>query len=114
MKKRFKIIGIIIILSFTFVIYKLAIIQLKDKPKYTEYVFESSHNFWYGTSTPRGKIYDRNGNIIVDNEGIKQIYYIKSPKNTTKNRFFRDKAPNILFSRVLLSYIFPVLLFLCN
>lgn len=85
MKKRFKIIGIIIILSFTFVIYKLAIIQLKDKPKYTEYVFESSHNFWYGTSTPRGKIYDRNGNIIVDNEGIKQVYYIKSPKNTTKN-----------------------------
>ena len=85
MKKRFKIIIIIILLSFTFVIYKLSIIQLKNKTKYTEYVFQNSHTFWYGTTPPRGKIYDRNGNILVDNEGIKQVYYIKSPKSTIKN-----------------------------
>ena len=42
--------------------------------------------------------------IILDNNSQKY----------NKIRFFRDKVPNILFSRGLLSYIFPVLLFLCN
>lgn len=85
MKRRFKILSITIIISFTFIIYKLSIIQIKDVKKYEQYVFENSHTYWYSSSAPRGRIYDRNNNIIVDNEGIKSIYYIKSPKTNIKN-----------------------------
>ena len=85
MKKRFKTLSIIIIVLFTFITYKLAYIQLINKQKYTDYVYQSSHNFWYGQSTPRGKIYDRNNNIIVDNEAVRTITYLKSPKSNTKN-----------------------------
>ena len=85
MKKRFKTLSIIIIVLFTFITYKLAYIQLINKQKYTDYVYQSSHNFWYGQSTPRGKIYDRNNNIIVDNEAVRTITYLKGPKSNTKN-----------------------------
>ena len=85
MKKRFKTLSIIIIVLFTFITYKLAYIQLINKQKYTDYVYQSSHNFWYSKSTPRGKIYDRNNNIIVDNEAVRTITYLKSPKSNTKN-----------------------------
>ena len=37
-----------------------------------------------GDSTPRGRIYDRNGKIIVDNEAVKTIYYKKQSGVTTK------------------------------
>ena len=36
------------------------------------------------TSAPRGRIYDRNHKLLVDNEGIKTIYYKKQNGITTK------------------------------
>ena len=36
----------------------------------------------YGTSTPRGRIYDRNHNLLVDNKSLKTIIYQKK-KGTT-------------------------------
>ena len=36
------------------------------------------------TSAPRGRIYDRNYNLLVDNEGVKTIYYKKQNGITNK------------------------------
>ena len=38
----------------------------------------------YSTSTPRGRIFDRNYNLLVDNVGVKTIYYKKEKGITTK------------------------------
>ena len=35
-----------------------------------------------GTSTPRGRIYDRNGKVIVDNEAVKTIVYKREAGTT--------------------------------
>lgn len=84
MKKRFQILSIITITIFLGLIYNLLNIQIINKNKYETYVYNNTHTFWYNPA-PRGKIYDRNNKILVDNEGIKTLYYIKSPNSTIKN-----------------------------
>ena len=49
---------------------------------YTESLERLSYTKVTGTSSPRGRIYDRNYNIIVDNKSLKTITYQK-PKKTT-------------------------------
>ena len=78
MKKKFQILKITIFLVFIIITTKLFFVQIIDKNKYISYVYNNTHTFWYSPSVPRGKIYDRNNNIIVDNEAIKTLYYIKN------------------------------------
>lgn len=79
-EKRYKILIVIIILIMIILISKLVIIQLYDSTKYKTKLEELTHKVFYSGSTPRGRIYDRNGNILVDNIGLKTIYY-KKPSN---------------------------------
>ena len=51
---------------------------------YLKKVEQLSQNIVTSTSTPRGRIYDRNGEIIVDNEAVKVIFYKKPSGITTK------------------------------
>lgn len=44
---------------------------------YSRLLFEKNNKIIYGSSAPRGRILDRNGNIIVDNVGVKTIIYNK-------------------------------------
>lgn len=44
---------------------------------YEKILYEQNNTIIYGTSAPRGRILDRNGNIIVDNVGVKTIVYNK-------------------------------------
>lgn len=97
MKKKFQLLNLIIILTFLTIIYKLTIVQLINKDKYTSFVYNNTHNFWYGINSPRGKIYDRNNKLIVDNESIRTIYYIKSPTSTVSNEIqLAYKLSNII------------------
>ena len=84
MKKKFQILKITIFLVFIIITTKLFFVQIINKNKYISYVYNNTHTFWYSPSVPRGKIYDRNNNIIVDNEAIKTLYYIKNSENTLK------------------------------
>ena len=84
MKKKFQILKITIFLVFIIITTKLFFVQIIDKNKYISYVYNNTHTFWYSSSVPRGKIYDRNNKIIVDNEAIKTLYYIKNSENTLK------------------------------
>lgn len=84
MKKKFQILKITIFFVFIIITTKLFFVQIIDKNKYISYVYNNTHTFWYSPSVPRGKIYDRNNKIIVDNEAIKTLYYIKNSENTLK------------------------------
>jgi cell division protein FtsI/penicillin-binding protein 2 len=57
-------------------------IQILNNDYYKKKVLEQSKTLVYSNSTPRGRIYDRYGRIIVDNEAVKVIYY-KKPSNIT-------------------------------
>ena len=58
-------------------------VQILRNGYYKENLEELTVNIIEGDSAPRGRIYDRNGNIIVDNVSVKTIYYKKENKITT-------------------------------
>ena len=71
-ERRYKIIIVLILLLMIGLIAKK--VELK---RLTKKIVD-------GPSTPRGRIYDRNGKIIVDNEAVKTIYYKKQNMVTAK------------------------------
>lgn len=79
-EKRYKILIGLIILIMGSLIVKLFLIQVINNDKYAIKLEELTHKVFYSGSTPRGRMYDRNGNIIVDNIASKTIYY-KKPSN---------------------------------
>lgn len=74
-EKRYKVLSIIIILVMIILGGKLFYIQVAKHSYYVEKVTKLTENIKEGSSTPRGRIYDRNGKLIVDNEAIKVITY---------------------------------------
>lgn len=83
-EKRYNILIIIIIFIMTVMLVSLFNVQILNKEYYTNIVLEQSKTLVYSNSSPRGRIYDRNGKIIVDNEAVKVIYYKKPSSITTK------------------------------
>ena len=83
-EKRYKILVIIIIAIMVLLITRLFYVQIIRNQYYVEELEDLTVNIIEGDSSPRGRIYDRNGNIIVDNTSIKTIYYKKPNKITTK------------------------------
>ena len=76
-EKRYKILIGFIIFLMALLIIKLFYMQIINKDKYIEKLDVLTQNVIEGPSTPRGKIYDRNGKVIVDNKSVKTIYYKK-------------------------------------
>ena len=66
------------ILVLFFVIFGVRLSNISNNRKYYEEKLQEKTNIYvYGKSAPRGRILDINGNILVDNVGIKTIYYNK-------------------------------------
>ena len=76
-EKRYKYLVIIILIVFSLLIINLFYIQILNNKFYKEKLTTLTLNVIEGSSSPRGRIYDRNGNLIVDNVAIKTIYYKK-------------------------------------
>ena len=83
-EKRYKILVIIIIIIMALLLSTLFYVQVIRNRYYSDKLNTLTVNIIEGDSTPRGRIYDRNGNIIVDNTSVKTIYYKKPNKVTTK------------------------------
>ena len=81
--KRIYFLLLILIIFFILLIYKIIDIQIINNDKYKELLDELTIKTVESKSTPRGRIYDRNYNLLVDNVGIKTIYF-KRDKNTSK------------------------------
>ena len=81
--KRFKVLIVLVILLFSFLAASLYYIQIIKNDYYKEQLKVLSQVIVDGGSSVRGRIYDRNGRIIVDNKAVKTIYYKKSNGVTT-------------------------------
>lgn len=83
-EKRYNILIVIIIATMLIILINLFSIQILKHNYYVNKVDELSIITTSSTSTPRGRIYDRTGKIIVDNEAVKVIYYKKPANNSTQ------------------------------
>ena len=75
--KRVIIFLIITLVLFFIVLVKLVNVMVIEKDKYSKNLNDLTYSRVLGTSSPRGRIYDRNYNIIVDNKSLKTITYQK-------------------------------------
>lgn len=80
--KRFLVFLIVILLTFSIVLVKMVNVMIIKNKEYEDQLARLTYTKVLGTSTPRGRIYDRNYNIIVDNKSLKTITY-KKEKGTT-------------------------------
>ena len=78
MNKRYSIIKKITFLLFGIIVLKLINIQVFKYDYYKEQLDVLNTKLIESDSTPRGRIYDRNGVLIVDNIARKTIYYKKN------------------------------------
>lgn len=83
-EKRYRILVVIIIVIMTLLLSKLFYVQIIRNKYYSQKLESLKINIVEGDSAPRGRIYDRNGNLIVDNKSVKTIYYKKPNKVTAK------------------------------
>ena len=75
----------IILLLFGVVFFRLVSVMIGNNDKYKDELVSLTYTKVSGGSTPRGRIYDRNYNIIVDNKSLKTITYKKSKGVSNKD-----------------------------
>ena len=83
--KRFIVFLVVLLLLFGVLGFKLYSVMIVDHSEYEESLKELSYTTVEGTSAPRGRIYDRNYNIIVDNKAVKSITYKKDRNVSTED-----------------------------
>ncbi len=76
-KNRYNVLMFAVFFIFFILTIGLINVQIVKSDYYENNLKNLTKNIIYSTSTPRGRIYDRNGKIIVDNEAVKAIYYKK-------------------------------------
>ncbi len=84
-RKRFIIVMVFSVLLFSIIGIRLFYLQIMKNEEYADKLAKATEKKIESTSAPRGRIYDRNHNILVDNEGIKTIYYKKQHGVKTKD-----------------------------
>ena len=82
--KRINVLSIIIIIIFLILIINLIYIICFKSNFYQKKLLELTDVTIYGESAPRGRIYDRNYNLLVDNDKVPVIYYKKQTNITSK------------------------------
>ena len=81
--KRFVVFLVVVLLLFGILGIKLYTVMVVDAKDYKENLEELSYTTVEGTSAPRGRILDRNYNVIVDNKAVKSITYKKDKDIST-------------------------------
>ena len=82
--KRYNILISLIIFVMSILVINLFYIQVIKNNYYKNKINTLTKNIVYGSTAPRGRIYDRNGNLLVDNKAIKVIYYKKNKNISVK------------------------------
>lgn len=68
---------LILIIIFSMFLGRILYINIFKGKEYQELLLKKVNNYVYSESAPRGKIIDRNGKVLVDNLGVKTIFYTK-------------------------------------
>ncbi|MBY0220918.1 penicillin-binding protein 2 [Sporosarcina aquimarina] len=71
-----------IFVLFSLLIFRLGYLQIVKGEDYTR-MLERTEEIAVNTSTPRGRVYDRNGQVLVDNEPKNAITYTKTSSTST-------------------------------
>lgn len=82
MPKKIILLITLIAIIFSFFIYRVYDLAVKNRNYYLKKAQNINEVYISGSSAPRGRILDINGNVLVDNIGINSIYYHK-PSNVT-------------------------------
>lgn len=82
--KRIFFVFIVVVCLFLILFFKLFLVMIIDKDKYNDKLLSLTSKNITLSSAPRGRIYDRNYNIIVDNKAINTIIYKKEKGTTDK------------------------------
>ena len=96
--RRFVLFLLIILILFSVIMVKFTSVMLINNKKYEKELSVLNYSEVYGTSSPRGRIYDRNYNIIVDNKSLKTITYQKDKKTSSKKMI--ETASILYYSRL--------------
>lgn len=103
-EKRYLFISIILILFFLVISIRLFKLQILDYDKYKDNLAIAVEKKIEGSSAPRGRIYDRNYKLLVDNQAIKTIYYKKEKNVTTEDEislaYTIGKIINVDYSKI--------------
>ncbi|MGN1312040.1 MAG: peptidoglycan D,D-transpeptidase FtsI family protein [Bacilli bacterium] len=75
--RRYNILFVAIFVLYLVIFGRLFYLQIIKTDEYKEKLAVSTEKTIESTSAPRGRIYDRNYNLLVDNEAVKTIYYKK-------------------------------------
>ena len=76
-EKRYLFMIVVIIVVFMAIGGRLFQLQVLEVDDYSEKLVAATEKIVEGESSPRGRIYDRNYKLLVDNEAVKTIYYKK-------------------------------------
>lgn len=95
-EKRYKLLIILIIILLSTLIGYLFYIQIIKNSFFKEKVEDATVKIVEGDSAPRGRIYDRNGKLIVDNIAVKTITYKKNGLSTKQEIDLAYKLGKIL------------------
>lgn len=82
--KRYNSLIFIVIILYIVILGRVFYLQIIKENDYKESLAMATEKTVESTSAPRGRIYDRNYNLLVDNEGVKTIYYKKQNGITNK------------------------------
>lgn len=82
--KRIMLILILVFILFFIIIFKVSYMQFNNYKGSVKELNKLSTKKVYGNSMPRGRIFDRNHKIIVDNVGSNMITYKKESRVTDK------------------------------
>ena len=74
----------VIVILYVIILGRVFYLQIIKEGEYKEELAMATEKTIESTSAPRGRIYDRNYNLLVDNEGVKTIYYKKQNGITSK------------------------------
>ncbi len=89
---RMNVLFFTIFLLFSVLVFRLGYLQIVKGEDYVREL-ERTEEVRVNTSVPRGRIYDRNGRILVDNRPENAITYTKMP--TTKNAEMLEVAEDL-------------------
>lgn len=100
-EKRYNILIFVVIAAIGILLTGLFVQQIVQKTYYEEKLETLTQKTVDGPAAPRGRMYDRNGKLIVDNTPSKVIYYKKPSKVTTKDEI---KTAYLLTDMIELDY----------
>ncbi len=93
---RLKFFICITLIFFSILLLRLFYVQVINNKYYKEILKEKTDVLIYGSTAPRGRIYDRNGKLIVDNEPNKVIFYKKCGLSTKEEIELSYKLGEVL------------------